>query len=210
MHVPFKHSAARAGSSLAPSALPGALSVIGLLVALPGTASASQASPGTHRSFASMATSYQNRTIENLLARIPGGRRMSANEVVWPDGVIVAVPVSPHATVHPVIPGRHATAAGPDATPSCYSHDFCGWEDANFTGTEGIFPQLTGFWKYGADGLVTHSWYNDTLYRAWREQFQNRGNELCINPWPNGENSDYNGVNYDDYWLLMSSNPNNC
>jgi hypothetical protein len=56
-------------------------------------------------------------------------------------------------------------------------------------------------------GIV--SFANNTGYRVWLEQFQNRGNEYCISNHTDS-NTFNDNVNYDDYWIYFSDNPAAC
>src|SRR5260370_41955584 len=118
-------------------------------------------------------------------------------------------------------PGRFArTGVRPDFPGNCPSGYFCVATGANYTGTYIAFlngPSLVGgnywiAWGQCPNGpgcnVGVHSWANNSGYRTWLEQFQNRGNLLCIS---NGTaNSNYNGVDDHDYWILMTSNTAGC
>jgi hypothetical protein len=174
-----------------------------------GAASASAASRPAAR-FASEATAQQNKAIEGALARVPGGTRISASQARWPAGFGLVVP------------------AGRDQDPlqQCLTTVarvvFCGFNQASWQG------QYVYAYNTDADGNLTgdywvpwgmmepdqgmYSWYNQTSIRVWREQFKDRGNELCISPWANGNysDSDYTGKNVNDYWFLLTTVESNC
>ncbi len=175
-----------------------------------GAASASAASRPA-ASFASEATANQNKVIEGALARVPGGTRISASQARWPAaGFGLVVPASPAA----------------DPLQQCLNTVnlvvFCGFTKASWEGnwvyayntnSEGVPTEdIWVPWGGIEPGQGMHSWYNQTSTRVWREQFQNSGNELCINPWPtrNSIVSDYTGPDLYDYWFLLTTNENFC
>jgi hypothetical protein len=165
-------------------------------------ASASAASRTVPR-FASEATADQNKVIEGALARVPGGTRISASEVKWPGGTVLGVPASPD---------QNNLQKCLDTYPS----DFCGFAEPGYEGTYIVINQTgASTWvKWGAliDDQGMYSWFNNTTARVWREQFVNHGNELCIDPTPYGNftESDYTGPDLNDYWILLSTNGNQC
>ena len=67
---------------------------------------------------------------------------------------------------------------------------------------------------FGAPGCDSgiESWQNFKTVRVWLEQFQNSGNELCIDPdgGPSSLNNDYTGVDVNDYWWLITTNNTDC
>jgi hypothetical protein len=168
---------------------------------VPATAHA--AGPGGLQSsrLASEATAYQNATIENALARVPSGTRVSASEAEWPNGMILVAAASAHAEA-PLSP---AVASQDDDI-------FCGYTGPGYTGSGDCFqgPGTGSYWEAWGElmnaGMV--SWFNNTPARVWREQFQNSGNELCVPPY--SEMQDYSGANVNDYWVLMTSNDSGC
>jgi hypothetical protein len=120
---------------------------------------------------------------------------------VAPDGSFVLAPAA-------------ANGATPDAG-ACVSGDFCGYLSTGYSGTE--FAVGGSGWipfgecsptHYPGCGSYLHSWHNMKNVRVWLEQFQNSGNELCINP--GASNSNYSGVDDDNYWWLISTNTANC
>jgi hypothetical protein len=159
------------------------------------TAYPAQAQP-TH------ATAYQNAVLKDAMAAHPGGVRVSASEVKWPDGSFV-------------IAAPSASSAEPDAY-ACVSGYFCGWTGTNYDSGNEAAVLASGWYPFGecsptryagCDSGV-HSWKNMKNVRVWLEQFQNSGNELCISP--GNDNSNYNGVDSSDYWWLISSNTAAC
>jgi hypothetical protein len=185
---------------------------IGILAAPAASAAAHPADSGSAATFDREATAYQNQMIEGALARVPGGTRVSADEATWPDGLIVVAAVSPTATVPSAagISNGVKVPFNPDAT--CPTYDFCGYTGPDATGTAKEYPGGSGFQPWGVTGTGMKSWTNLTIYRSWREQFQNSGNELCIDPFGNGNwsESNYSGPDLNDYWELMSGNADNC
>jgi hypothetical protein len=177
---------------------------LGLLAVPAAGAAVHPAATGPAARFASEATPHQNSVIERALSRVPGGIRISASEVEWPNGIILGVPASPQSEF-----SECATAFSP--TPV-----FCGFTGVNFTGDYIAAPvaTTTGYWVPWGEDFDTgmHSWYNFTGNRVWREQEQNAGNELCIDPVGNGNyyDTDYNGPDVNDYWIWMSVNSSNC
>ena len=167
--------------------------------------SAQKGPSGSAARFASEATAYQNKIINAALASAPAGTRTSASEVKWPNGAVLGVPASP------------AT----DGLLACLNAitplAFCSFSQPNYYGYWLASPEASGgnYWvPWGLDypGQGVRSWFNQTEYRVWREQFQNHGNLLCISPWPYGNyyNPNYTGANVYDYWNMMSTNPNKC
>lgn len=184
--------------------------VIGLLAA-PAAASAAaypaHTRPGGPAArFASAATAHQNKVIEGVLARDPGGIRVSGSEVKWPDGTVLGVPASA---------AQDELLACLDAIPQLA---FCSFTAPNYEGTWLSSPQAVAggaYWTAWGNlfpGQGMYSWFNSTETRVWREQFQNHGDELCISPWPKGNytNSNYDGPNLFDYWILFSINQTQC
>jgi hypothetical protein len=203
----------------------GVFSVVGALLMCLGAsltagpalaqAPAAAASPAAH--FAAIATVHQNNIIDKIMAKRPGGTRVAAGEVRWPDGVVLFVNRA--------------------ATENCPTQYYCGCEAGYFcvypvayTGQWfGIpnyqiayltYPNLapntpyfaawgscTGTVSPGCD-LGVHAWANNSGYRTWLEQYVDSGNELCISNRTN--NLNYNGNNDDDYWLYLSDNPAAC
>jgi hypothetical protein len=187
---------------------------IALSLAAAGAAQAqtSAAAPSSAARFAAEATSYQNASIAKAMAYFPGGTRVSPSEVTWPGGAVLSVGASPSTSA--------ALADSPDFADDCPGGYFCVATGANYTGNNWAFlngPDAYGeaYWiAWGAcpDGpgcdIGIHSWANNSGYRTWLEQFQDHGNELCISS--GNSNSDYNGPDWDDYWILMSANRAAC
>jgi hypothetical protein len=139
-----------------------AIAGLAMAAAMPASAAAATA-PAT--GFAAHATAYQNAVLEDAMAAHPGGVRISASKVKWPDG----------------------TAATP-ATSHCEDGHFCGYAGSGYTGNYawisaeyGWFPlgQCSPVRYAGCDSGV-HSRENISGYRTWLEQYPGSGNELCI------------------------------
>jgi hypothetical protein len=184
----------------ATGALIGALALTG--AAAPG---ASAVTTDSAASFAAHATAYQNTFLDAAMKAHPGGVRISAGEVKWPDGEIVGAAVSP--TAHP------------DAVV-CESPYVCVYTGADYTGGYADIPAEYGFFHFGectptdepGCDIGEHSWVNDSGYRMWLEQYQDSGNELCVNHYDQSGyyNEDYTGVDEDDAWILASANSAAC
>jgi hypothetical protein len=184
---------------------------IGLLAVPAADAAVHSAASGQAVRFASEATAYQNKVLERALSRVPGGTRISPSEVRWPDGNIIGVGASPKQSLL-----NDCLEGVPNSLPQ---DAFCGFAGTGYT-VAYLFSASasgSGYWvEWGALGLGMHSWWNNTAYRVWREQFVNSGNELCIDPaggTGNGNdyyNPDYNGPDVNDYWDWMSVNSSDC
>jgi hypothetical protein len=192
--------------SMAIPLLCAAVAVIGLLAAPVASAAAHPVPTGPAARFAGEATAYQNKVIEGALARVPGGIRISASQVRWPaERFGLGVPSSPDT--------EDNLQACLDAVTEL---DFCGFTAINYGGAYVYaWNSTTDLWvPWGQlqPNQGMYSWYNAQGTRAWREQFQNSGNELCIDPWPYGNytTSSYSGVNLNDYWLLLTTNEDQC
>jgi hypothetical protein len=189
-----------------------AIAGLAIAAAMPASAESKTASA---TGFAAHATAYQNAVLGDAMAAHPGGVRISASQVKWPDGTIAGAAVAPSvagaATVHP------------DATPpssACESVHFCGYTDYNWTGNYSWVGSDYGFWpfgecspqRYAGCDSGTLSWDNQSGVRVWLEQYQNSGNELCIDPASAGnwQDSKYTGPDQNDYWWLLSSNKADC
>jgi hypothetical protein len=188
-----------------------------LSITAPAFAQPAPVTGGPGFSYASKATAYQNKVIDRALARVPGGTRISASEAKWPDGVLIAVPV--HSD-------QNELADCLSYTASSDIPDFCGFTDADYDGDYISAPEAdlwymanyAPYWvpwgEYFGTGM--HSFYNSTLTRVWREQFQNSGNLLCIDPvggtggGNDYYNTNYNGPDVNDWWVYMSVNYSNC
>jgi hypothetical protein len=153
--------------------------------------------------YAAHATAYQNAVLDDAMAHHPSGVRISVGQVKWPDGTIVGAPASPK-----------------DSAPSCIAGVFCQYNAANYTGSYLLtwnpgwtpFGECSPEWYPGCD-TGTHSWVNNLSVRVWLEQFKNSGHEYCIAPEGlsrNWESPNFTGVNVDDYWQLLSTNPETC
>lgn len=166
--------------------------------AMPASA-ASKPAPAT--GFAAHATAYQNAVLGDAMAAHPGGVRISASEAKWPDGTIVGAATSP-------------TAASAEPCPG--GNNFCAYAGAGYTSNYAWYPGGFGWVPWGECSpsyypgcdLGIHSWQNHSGDRVWLEQFKGSGNELCISDGTSNQN--YTGVDDDDYWILVSSNPNAC
>lgn len=172
------------------------------------TAASAASAPAPATDFAAHATAYQNAVLGDAMAHHSGGVRISASEVKWPDGTIAGAPTSPDA--------KAATAA-----IACEASHFCGYTNYNGGGNWSYLGSGdTGFYpfgectpnRYAGCDSGTLSWVNDSGVRVWLEQYQNSGNELCIDPAPDGNytNSKYTGPDQNDYWWLMSTNKAAC
>lgn len=164
----------------------------GLLFALAPVASAAS-SPGATSAarFAASATRYQNDTLAQAMARVPGGTRVSANEVEWGHGAaILRVPTSPGARVS--TSGDHVSPATSFAKCS-YSYS-CAYSGTGWTGIQASCASsyLMGgqYWcttllddHFGDDNAV-ESWVNYTAYRAWLQQYESHttGYTYCETP----------------------------
>jgi hypothetical protein len=168
---------------------------------------ASAASAASAARFASEATAYQNKIIAGMLSRVPGGTRVAPGVVKWPDGVTMGVAASSDADTSEL-----------DECLDYYAYpSFCGFTEADYEGEWLSVPDVYGWFYWGAYiDAGMHSYFNGTPYRVWREQFQNSGNELCIDPLlgiSGGNdyyNTDYDGADLNDYWILISRNADNC
>lgn len=188
------------------------VAIFGLTTATSATA-ATTASPAT--GFAAHATAYQNAVLDDAIAAHPGGVRVSTSEVKWPDGMVVNAATSPTAATPPLKGAATPLAAG------CLGGDFCGWTGANYTGSQFSIDADTIKWipfgecsptKYPGCDSGVHAWMNVVSVRVWLEQDKDSGNELCIDPYDfgNWEESDYTGIDSDDYWWYISSNDATC
>jgi hypothetical protein len=181
-----------------------AVAVIGLVAVPAADAAVHPAQTGPAARFASEATAHQNKIIESALARAPGGTRISASEVKWPDGTVLGVPASSD---------QDSLNTCLDSLPELV---FCGFTQVNYYGSWLASAQVgSDVWVPWGNIFVDqgmYSWYNQTDTRVWREQFQDHGNELCIDPWPYGNftESSYTGPDVFDYWNLMTSVEAQC
>jgi hypothetical protein len=211
------------------------LAAIALLAAAaPGAlAGTSPAHPDRNLSaarFAAAATPFQNKVIDRLMARVPGGTRASAGEVEWADGhVRLGVPRSPHGRA--AFPGAAKTF---DASSGCPDDYFCAYGAQEFGGCAIAFP---GGWQVEFDWAAfsgqnctgdpgTWSWDNETSYRVWKEQDwsgesavpgapyyysggTDSGNNWCIKPHvSNGDVGDK--ASRTDGWIQMTANTATC
>jgi hypothetical protein len=199
-------------------ALAGAGGLLFAVVPVAAAASSPGATPAAR--FAAGATRYQNAAITEIMARAPGGTRVSAGEVVWRDGVIVNVPTAPRAKV----------PASPDQSFADCSYGYsCVYSQTGWNGIELMCPSsyLNGGTYFcpiyqqgfGSGGLYSvESWVNYTAYRAWLQQYDSHtsaGNEYCETPrYGNNSpsyNSDFTGpVSLTANWVWMSNNTDSC
>jgi hypothetical protein len=179
-------------------------------IALTVVAITAQMSSASATPFAGAATDYQNATIANAMAKVPGGTRVSVSQVEWNNRTMVlTVPAAPT--------GR--AAVSPDAGGCPYSY-FCAWDGYSYTGTGAacVSSYYAGgpYFCYIANLLsVVHSYSNVTAYRAWLQQYAshtNAGNEICINSrnYSGNSNGSYNGSSRYDDWVWMSDNTASC
>jgi hypothetical protein len=171
---------------------------LGALVAASAWTQTSASNPSSAARFAAEATNYQNASIREAVALMPGGTRVSRSEVEWKNGaVILQVRPTPAApgTVRISCPSGYFCAQG---TTSIGRTDL--WEFENAAARYGADYWLTwgGFYSSGLQ-----DWNNQSGYRVWLESLQNGGNELCIS---NGGT----GTNNTNYWILMTTNSSKC
>jgi hypothetical protein len=168
---------------------------VGALIAATTQTQASASHPSSAARYAAAATSYQNTTITEAAALMPGGTRVSRSEVAWKHGAVIL-------RVRP-------TPAAPDRI-SCPSGYFCA--QGSTAGRTDVWEFENAQARYGADYWLTwggfypsgvQDWNNQTGYRVWLESVQNGGNELCIS---NGGT----GTNNTNYWILMTNNSSHC
>lgn len=174
--------------------LVGTAAVIALLGSASAAATASSAPQSSSARYAAEASQYQNSAIARMMDRVPGGSRVSAGEVEWGHGaMILVVPMSP------------------DATASCPGAHVCVWTAHNYTGSElqiNDNPAVQNWIRVGLALDAEYSVINQTGWRYWMEQYQNHGNEYCINP---GQDvPDVPTANDHDYWGLVTLNANAC
>jgi hypothetical protein len=187
--------------------------LISLTVLTAGTARAetNSASPSGASRFASAATPSENAVIDKAMARQPGGTRISATQVKWPDGVGLVVVASPSQ--------KESQAGALDGCPAEYfclnvvsSTDPLTWytipgydisKDVYFYAWGECSPVMYP----GCDSGI-HMYDNNTGFRVWLEQYIDSGNELCI---AQGKvNTNYNGPDDNDYNIYLSNNPSTC
>jgi hypothetical protein len=151
--------------------------------------------PSSYAEFAAHATSTQNAAILQIMTRNPGGVRVSVYKVKWPNGISF-------------------TIDGPKLQPQLtgYQFDECSGDGGAGACLDVPQPDMDKWYSYGASIKVVESWYNYTTARVWLEQFQDSGNELCIDPYENGnyDTYNYNGVDDHDYWTLLTTNTAVC
>jgi hypothetical protein len=193
----------------------------GLLLAVTPVASATSLPAGKSAArFAASATSYQNATIARALARYPGGTRISASQVEWDHGRMIAeIPASSHTRV----------SLSPDLQyGNCYYSYSCvysgtGWGGfiwecaSSYLNGGAYFCPIYNVGFGGTGKYEIHSWVNYTAYRAWLQEnnsHTNPGNEYCETPRIGDNNPTYNGnfqgVNDQDGWIWMSNNSAGC
>jgi hypothetical protein len=98
------------------------------------------------------------------------------------------------------------------AGAQCPGAYICVWNGTNYSGSKEaqINDAAEGeeWVNVGAVLNAEESVQNRTSFRYWMEQFQNSGNELCINPWQ--DIPDVNSANDHDYWGLVTTIKSNC
>jgi hypothetical protein len=135
--------------------------------------------PASTARYAAAASSYQNKVISLTMTERPGGTRISADAVRWPDGITLFVPTSAHARV--TLTDASATLA----TGHCLlgSGVFCAFSKPDYAGCEvdmATGPDDLVWFDWAAysgtncGGAGTWSWDNDSAYRVWREQVYSR------------------------------------
>lgn len=186
------------------------LASLGLMTASATSAGAATTAPhGT--GFTTQATAYQNAVLTNAMATRPGGVRVSTREVKWPDGSFVIAATSASDATHP-----HKGAV---ADSTCLPNQFCGFTGSDLNGNE-FAVGGTGWIPFGECSPTRYpgcdagiaSWENFKSVRVWLEQFKNGGNELCIDPYGDGNwtQGNYTGVDANDYWWLITTNTADC
>jgi hypothetical protein len=212
-------------------ALIGAVGPLALVLTAPGPAAAASSDGASAGHFAASATTYQNETIAKVMAREPGGTRVSASEVEWHHGaVIFGVPASPDARVAASREQPSGGKASPDQ--SFYYCDYgysCVYSQTEFEGTFvscessylehevyfcGLYP---GDFGLGGSNQVL-SWVNYTAYRAWLQENASNtdaGTEYCESPrlgndTPNYDENFSGNDNTEDSYIFMSSNSSIC
>lgn len=194
----------------------GCVTALGL--GIPAAASAAQAQTAASKPpaarFVSHATARQNKAVAYFMARHPGGVRISASEVRWPNGVILKV--------IPLGSATRETAMTPENYENCDAGFFCAlnspWHSMSvwYEIPNEILHGGPYWWAWGDcnssqgigcdEGL--HAYANNTGQRVWLEQDKDSGNEFCITN--HTYNLDFQGVNSLDYWIYLSNNPNAC
>lgn len=148
-------------------------------------------------SLAASATPFQNKVIDQVMARAHGGTRVSASEVRWPDGVFLGVPTSPTARVS--LGGATNSSAAPGLTSNCIGDTFCAFSKPNFGGCAvGIGQSDTNLFfdwavfsdaslqcdENGTVGAGTWSWANETSFKVWKAQGHSGGMpDKILAPW---------------------------
>jgi hypothetical protein len=197
----------------------------GLLFTLGPVASAAS-SPGAMSAarFAASATRYQNDTIARAMARVPGGTRVSANEVEWRhSAAILRVPATPGARVS--TSGDHVS---PDTSFANCSYSYsCAYGGTGWSGIQascassylngGQYWCITLLYDHFGDTNAVESWVNYTAYRAWLQQYESHttGYAYCETPrYGNNSpsyNSDFTGsVSITAQVAWMSNNSASC
>lgn len=196
------------------------IAIGGLLFSAAPAASASPAGGNRGERFAASATSYQNAAIAAVMARIPGGSRVSPGRVQWDQGrIIFGVAASPHGQVSlfssPTVDNcSYGYACVFTSTlPGAVEGGAC--ESSWMAGGSYYCPiyQL----GFGSEGGKIRSWVNFTSYRAWLQEndsHTNPGNEYCETPRISGStpsvSDDFTGPNEEDGWIWMSNNTAHC
>jgi hypothetical protein len=158
------------------------------IVAGPLPAHAATSSDSSAGGFAAAATPNQNKVLDAVLARVPGGTRVSASEVEWDSGrLILGVSaahliaardlLSPDATTEGLT--GYAPGDGLSSPLDCENGYFCAWSSPNDIGacwmymsgqTEGLEFNWAAFSGTYCGDQGTWSWQNNTDQRVWKEQ----------------------------------------
>ena len=190
-----------------------AASVIAVCALVAGTlpAQAAAASPATAAArFAAAATPHQNKVLTDVMARVPGGTRVSASEVEWDAGRVafgVSAPAGESAAATATCnvyfnTGSNAPTGtcGYNGVESvnnihCQIDYFCAWDAPDAIGSCWMYVSgnAGGLWfdwgLYAAeqcDDLGTWSWDNETPFRVWKESSHSGGIGLGSYMWAGG------------------------
>jgi hypothetical protein len=205
------------------------LAVFGTAAGISPAHAATASSPSTAR-FAAAATSFQNKVIDSAMTTIPGGTRVSTDEVTW-DSSRISLRVAANASETP----DNACPSGDQCDSNgCPDGSFCVYSQTDFSAPSACAVYVAGappLWfdwgEYssvycGDDG--TWSWDNNRGYRTWKEQDYSggtynggyywsggtgSGNTWCISP--DVSNSDVGDTQTrTDGWIYLSSNTSAC
>jgi hypothetical protein len=173
--------------------------VTALLASGSTAATAASAPQSTAARFTADATQYQNSIIAGAMTKVPQGTRVSAGRVEWGDGAATLI-----------VP---ASADVESDQVSCPAADVCVFTGTWWTGSELEIDDLqygnADHWiRVGAALPAEESVINAIGFRYWMEQYQDSGNELCIDP--DTYYPDVNSANDHDYWGLTTGNFNDC